>query len=542
MDVSKLAEMGPVLRRAGLISELDQARIAIGLSSEGRFDEALAWLIRLTAAGAGSADHWILTARVLAGRGDFDMALRAALTAIHADPDSSQASALVSSLEALQALSTSFALDPTWSLCRRLIDGCLEFGAQSAAARALRRAVEGADPEMDPLDDVIHAARAAAELEPRADLEPLIDRLKRIHPQSDAILALRIEHELRSGRIAEADELAGRGERQPDGSKALRCAIAAAHHASGRIARAIDVLGALSARHERDLELLNSLAFYVGEQVVADCGLTFAPPHRRKVFNLIPFNKELTLLDMRLHEMADWVDHFVIVEAAQTFTGLDKSLYFQENAERFGAFAAKLLYVPIDRFPKDVNTAWAREFYQRDMAVSAISGLAAPDDLVLITDADEIVRRNVVEDFDGEMCGLRMRMFLYFFNFAATKQNRKKFNNRAGAICRARHLAQFGSSYMRSRLSRFNKDWRCVSDAGWHFTSVNDAAAVSDKFRSYSHQGASKALWRDESQVAALLQGIRAGQSVPGWGRIKLDSRLPEYLHAHRDELKELLL
>jgi len=45
-----------------------------------------------------------------------------------------------------------------------------------------------------------------------------------------------------------------------------------------------------------------------------------------KIYDCFPFRNELDLLDLRLSEIYDHVDHFVIVEATSTFQSAPKTL------------------------------------------------------------------------------------------------------------------------------------------------------------------------------------------------------------------------
>ena len=47
-----------------------------------------------------------------------------------------------------------------------------------------------------------------------------------------------------------------------------------------------------------------------------------------KVVDCFTFYNELDLLEMRLEEMYDIVDNFVIVEATKTFVGKEKKIIF----------------------------------------------------------------------------------------------------------------------------------------------------------------------------------------------------------------------
>ena len=135
-----------------------------------------------------------------------------------------------------------------------------------------------------------------------------------------------------------------------------------------------------------------------------------------------------------------------------------------------------------------------------------------------------------------------MAVSRYFFNYRPTDDNPHFQQNRTGVICRGQHLLDYGASYLRLGLGRYNKDWNLVPQAGWHFTSINDASSISEKFRSYSHQGRSKAVFRSESGVDAVLQRIRAGEFDEHWARSGIDERLPDYVRQNQAELTEFLL
>lgn len=97
----------------------------------------------------------------------------------------------------------------------------------------------------------------------------------------------------------------------------------------------------------------------------------------------------MDLLEVRLNELYDKVDHFVLVEARETFTGNSKPLYYDENKERFQKFQDKIIHIILEgRF--ETTNQWAREFYQRNQLMQGLTE-CEPDDLILISDLDEIV-------------------------------------------------------------------------------------------------------------------------------------------------------
>lgn len=60
----------------------------------------------------------------------------------------------------------------------------------------------------------------------------------------------------------------------------------------------------------------------------------------RRAYDCFIFWKELDLLDLRLHELADAVDYFVLAEATHTFSGHPKPLHFAQHRGKMGTATA----------------------------------------------------------------------------------------------------------------------------------------------------------------------------------------------------------
>lgn len=119
---------------------------------------------------------------------------------------------------------------------------------------------------------------------------------------------------------------------------------------------------------------------------------------RRKIYDVVIYNDEHILLEIRLNELWDVVDFFVVVESSTAFTGDTKPLAFQKNSHLFRQFDAKIIHVVCDTSTVDVSVvedpllrAWPREHASRNCAHMALVG-ASDHDLVLMADADEIMR------------------------------------------------------------------------------------------------------------------------------------------------------
>jgi hypothetical protein len=316
----------------------------------------------------------------------------------------------------------------------------------------------------------------------------------------------------------------------------LGASAAMALAATGHRSAAIETLGALSLAYPKIVHLRPPLARLVGQEVLAAHPLHCTSGGPQKVFDVFVFNNELRLLELKLHEMADWVEAFVLVEARQTFTGVPKPLVFEQNRDRFASFASKIVHVVVDDFPPHVRHPWAREFYQRDMGVTGLDGRCGPDDLVIISDTDEVASREAVLGFEGDHAALGMERLRYFMNYrqALASDALKPY----AALWRARYLRSLGLAYARTLIAS-HKHSRHIPSGGWHFTSIADASGIVRKLNNSSHQEHAGA---QEEAVAGMLAKIRSGVMEPGWERVELDERFPPYLRAHPEPFRDVLL
>ena len=128
------------------------------------------------------------------------------------------------------------------------------------------------------------------------------------------------------------------------------------------------------------------------------------------------FFNELDLLEIRLHELNDVVDKFVIVEANKTHSGLEKPLWYLRYRSRYQDFWKKIIHIVVDDMPmspdeiqaaispqdrKWLDTGyqlgdnWVRERYQRNAIMRGLID-CSPDDIIIIEDADEMVRPEIL--------------------------------------------------------------------------------------------------------------------------------------------------
>ncbi len=263
------------------------------------------------------------------------------------------------------------------------------------------------------------------------------------------------------------------------------------------------------------------------------------PPGGRRIFDCFQFYNELDLLEIRLAELYLVVDRFVLVEATYTHAGAAKPLHYADNRARFAAYADKIVHIVVAEDPG--GFAWNREAYQRDAILRGL-GECRPSDMILISDADEILRASVVErlrwepDEDAGMgagtgatlFAPHLDIFLYFLDLKApdpwvsVAAAPWELIRRIGAN-RTRYLAKQGIG-------------RVVADAGWHFTWMGGADRFRAKMEAFAHREMMAGFDRDpEINQTRLERFYATGRfddgALPGmWTglrRVPIDGRYP---------------
>lgn len=203
------------------------------------------------------------------------------------------------------------------------------------------------------------------------------------------------------------------------------------------------------------------------------------------IIDCIPFFDELDVLEIRLRELGDVVDRFVICEATRTFSDRPKSLYFDENRDRYAEFLDRIEHVVIDDFTAfDRDNTWSMDHGQKQFGVDWLLNHIQPSDgdLVLLTDCDEIPRAECVAAVAADpsigMATPLMPIFYYWLNCRQMGPY-----ERCAKWVRAGVLR--GPEAMDLQGLRSQKNIGTpIEDGGWHFSYMGDIAR---KINSWAH-------------------------------------------------------
>jgi hypothetical protein len=255
-----------------------------------------------------------------------------------------------------------------------------------------------------------------------------------------------------------------------------------------------------------------------------------------KIYDVFTFFNELELLEIRLNMLAPHVDHFVIIESAETFSGLPKKLIYQENADRFKKFHDKIIHFVITDIPKDeadlrsrlnkkdlspldreiINFAlssdnvpkgaihWLKEFFQKETIQKALTGLNN-DDVCYISDVDEIWNPETIVDYrQDDIFKLRQNVHPYFFN------NRSSEPWAGTLVTKYKNIKHNCLNHLRT-VSKTKYTY--IENGGWHFTNQGGADRIRTKLESYGHQE-----FNNETIKSDLENKIRENRDFIGRG------------------------
>lgn len=187
------------------------------------------------------------------------------------------------------------------------------------------------------------------------------------------------------------------------------------------------------------------------------------------------FCNELDLLLLRLEELAPVVDKFVLVEAARTHSGKPKDLIFAEHADAFRDY-------PIEDFVFDgIGTHWVYENAQRNYIGECAHRIArSPDDILIVSDADEIPPREAIPTLTGATTIFLQRLSFYYLNAIAGP-------DWAGSVAYRIGSENMPQALRVGHLTHSPNGFERVIHGGWHFAYCLTPEQIRWKIGAFAH-------------------------------------------------------
>ena len=202
------------------------------------------------------------------------------------------------------------------------------------------------------------------------------------------------------------------------------------------------------------------------------------------VDSFIFFNEE-DILEIRLNELYDKVDKFVLIEADRKFNNEKKPLYYLENRDgKYAKFKDKIINVSIQKEDFDLQDPKYNESFLRNAVTQAIKNSGFPDDcIILLSDVDEIPildkwNLGILNSLNNnEALVFRMSMYYYYFNCI------QNYNWPGTVATRKSMFTSFSGQRIRDLREH---PQRIIQHGGWHFSYMGGADMIREKILSGS--------------------------------------------------------
>jgi beta-1,4-mannosyl-glycoprotein beta-1,4-N-acetylglucosaminyltransferase len=228
------------------------------------------------------------------------------------------------------------------------------------------------------------------------------------------------------------------------------------------------------------------------------------------IYDCLLFFNEIDLLKIRIEELKNDVDKFIIVESNKSFSGERKPLYFKDFEHEFREYKDKIIYHLVEDMPEiKENNRWPLEAHQRNSIAKAFKKCnCKDDDTILISDADEIPKASKVKEAEKILQKYPFVVFMemnyrFFLNNIGKCEGNREFWD--GTIaCKYRMINLFSIQNIRraekraGRLSKFHSEKTkedylsktstfYLSEGGWHLQSLGGPDSIEYKMDNYSH-------------------------------------------------------
>lgn len=269
------------------------------------------------------------------------------------------------------------------------------------------------------------------------------------------------------------------------------------------------------------------------------------------VYDCFAFFNELDLLEIRLNELNDVVDKFVLVEATRTFQKKPKPLYFDENKEKFKPFLDKIIHVVVDKYPNffskfRIPNPWDYDNHQKEFILEGLVD-CKPDDVIIISDLDEIPRPDKIT-LHKDQPGIKIfdqRFYCYFIN-CEIMLGRQEDNNRpvwlGSVMLNYKDLTTIRKVRTDYRDYELSKQHQIIKDGGWHFSYLGGIDAIIYKIESLSHPEVNKAKYKDPEKMKELIE---SGKDIFGRDMehkfVALDDSFPKYFLNNKSKYSDLV-
>lgn len=247
------------------------------------------------------------------------------------------------------------------------------------------------------------------------------------------------------------------------------------------------------------------------------------------------FHWEFDVLELRMRELWDTVDYFVITESICDHRGNTRQLALSENIDKF-SWAKEKMIVNISDKLSTAQTTWDHEKYQRLRSVNdAVEILGLSDnDFLIVSDVDEIARPAAIQEMAqvGGKYTLHMPMYYYYLNLYVHDWF---------------HPKAFSVKYLTDpndiRTGGFDQDFHVAYNSGWHFSYLGSPEQIQHKLKTFAHDEFDSDKYTNLDSISNSIKNKidLFGRFNNHFSVIELD-KMPEYVKNNYEKYKKFIL
>jgi len=252
----------------------------------------------------------------------------------------------------------------------------------------------------------------------------------------------------------------------------------------------------------------------------------------QKIIDSFLFYNELDLLELRLEELYDHVDLFLIVESTKTFTGKDKPLYFKENINRFSKWKDKIKHYIVKDTPTIVSEniiqshttidsqktiEFYRESHQRNSIGLALKELKLNfEDIIIVSDVDEFPNHKIFNKLSDD---LPYGPVIFKQKWLVWNTKLEKMHYWLGSTAfYYSHYISNNKIFQKIRDDRWSEyeDTRFTikENGGFHFSWFGDFNFIRQKLNAFSHTELLTEFWDDDNNITNLIKDMYASNGI----------------------------
>jgi len=285
-----------------------------------------------------------------------------------------------------------------------------------------------------------------------------------------------------------------------------------------------------------------------------------------KVYDCFTFFNELDMLEIRLRELNDVVDVFVIAEWAFTHSGVRrKEFVLEKNWGQFKKYESKMRYIKILDEPVSDTDFWKNENYQRNCLERGLYD-ATKDDIIMVGDVDEIpYSETIIEVCAKSSFPQALVADQYYYNMSVRTNTNKHPEVFTTVFIRGPEFRKLGSGMFKVfadlnevrheswnlgggwlTVNRDPKNWinKHLVFGGWHLSFFLTPEQILNKITAYAHKEFSNPRY---ANMDYILDRIKNGDDLflrpdaNGWKVDWKTVRIPKLIAEQPERFKMFL-